>query len=75
MVVAFSLSKDGVPSGDSIRLVSSEGGGEAAVRNAFETASRAIRRCGARGFPLPPEKYDHWRDIVITFNPENMRIK
>jgi hypothetical protein len=24
---------------------------------------------------LPVEKYDHWRDIEMTFNPERMRIK
>ena len=40
-----------------------------------EAARRAIIRCGARGFELPPEKYEQWRDIEMTFDPERMRIK
>jgi len=38
----------------------------------FETARRAIIRCGADGFPLPVEKYGQWREIEMTFNPEGM---
>ena len=45
------------------------------ARQAFEAARRAIIRCGAQGFDLPREKYDHWRDIEMVFNPEKMRIK
>ena len=41
----------------------------------IEAARRAIIRCGADGYKLPPEKYDQWRDIEMTFNPEKMRIK
>jgi hypothetical protein len=52
-----------------------EGGSEAGARQAFEAARRAIIRCGATGFPLPPEKYDQWRSIEMVFNPERMRIK
>ena len=40
-----------------------------------EAARRAIIRCGASGYNLPVEKYDQWRDIEMTFNPERMRIK
>ena len=40
---------------------------------AFEAARRAVLRCQRGGFDLPIEKYDHWRDIEMTFNPEKMR--
>ncbi|MCB1312982.1 MAG: energy transducer TonB [Sedimentitalea sp.] len=75
VVVAVSLTPDGKPVGNSIRLLSSSGGGEQAARQAFEAGRRAILRCGATGFKLPAEKYEQWRDIEITFNPERMRIK
>ena len=44
-------------------------------RQAFEAARRAIIRCGSRGFPLPAEKYDQWREVEMVFNPEGMRMK
>ncbi|GAA6199996.1 energy transducer TonB [Aquicoccus sp. SU-CL01552] len=75
VVVAVSLSPDGKPQTETIRLMSSSGGGDGAAKQAFEAARRAIIRCGAKGFDLPVEKYDHWRDIEMTFNPERMRIK
>ena len=70
-----SLTQDGKPVVSSIRQVGSEGGTNASVKQAFETARRAIIRCGARGFQLPSDKYDQWKDIEMTFNPERMRIK
>ncbi|MEM6478789.1 MAG: energy transducer TonB, partial [Pseudomonadota bacterium] len=42
---------------------------------AFEAARRAIIRCGAKGFDLPSEKYDQWKEIEMTFNPEQMRTR
>jgi len=75
VVVAVSLSQDGKPQIDTIRLVSSSGGDGGAAKQAFEAARRAIIRCGANGYDLPVEKYDRWRDIEMTFNPERMRIK
>lgn len=73
--VAVSLEPDGRPNLGSIRMVSSTGGSADAAKQAYEAARRAIIRCGAKGFQLPSDKYDHWRDIVMTFNPEKMRIK
>jgi hypothetical protein len=75
VVVAVSLTQDGKPVVPSIRQVGSEGGTSASVNQAFETARRAIIRCGARGFQLPSDKYNQWKDIEMTFNPERMRIK
>jgi len=75
VVVGLEMSRDGTPVRSSIRMVGATGGSGEASRQAFEAARRAIIRCGARGFDLPPEKYDRWRDIEMTFNPENMRTK
>lgn len=75
VVVTVSLAQDGTPDIGSIRMLSSSGGSAAAAKQAYEAARRAIIRCGAQGFSLPPEKYAQWRDIEMTFNPERMRIK
>jgi len=75
VVVAVSVAESGIPDAGSIRMISSTGGTEAGARGAFEAARRAIIRCGARGFPLPPEKYDQWREMELVFNPEGMRMR
>lgn len=75
VVVAVSLSRDGKPEVNSIRMLSSSGGSAAAAEKAFGAARRAIIRCSKSGYDLPPDKYGQWRDIEMTFNPERMRIK
>ncbi|WP_375175241.1 energy transducer TonB [Pseudooceanicola sp.] len=75
VVVAVEMNDNGTPRGETIRMLTSSGGSGTAARQAFEAARRAIIRCGASGFGLPVDKYDHWREIEMTFNPEKMRIK
>lgn len=75
VVVAVALEPNGKPKGGSIRMISSSDGSNVAAKQAYEAARRAIIRCGAKGFDLPKQKYDHWRDVEMTFNPEKMRIK
>lgn len=75
VIVGVEMTRDGRPVQGSIRLVSASGGGSGAAGQAFEAARRAILRCGARGFDLPSEKYDQWREIEMTFNPERMRTR
>jgi hypothetical protein len=75
VVVAVSMQEDGKPRMETIRMISYSGGPETAASQTFESARRAIIRCGAQGYDLPVEKYDYWRDIEMTFNPEKMRIK
>ncbi|MEP4198754.1 MAG: energy transducer TonB [Aliishimia sp.] len=72
VVVAVSMNENGKPKNETIRLVSSSGGGEAAAKRVFDTARRAIIRCGSAGFPLPVEKFGQWQEIEMTFNPEGM---
>jgi hypothetical protein len=75
VTVAVTVAQDGIPEVASIRMIAFEGGTEASARQAYEAARRAIIRCGSRGFQLPPDKYEQWRNIEMEFNPERMRIK
>lgn len=75
VVVGLQLDQTGKVQGNKIELLSSEGGDAAAVNAAFQAARRAVLRCQKTGYDLPAEKYDHWREIEITFNPESMRHK
>ncbi len=75
VVVFVSVAQTGVPDAGSIRMVDYSGGSDAGARGAFEAARRAIIRCGARGFPLPADKYDQWREMELVFNPEGMRMR
>ncbi|GHG84209.1 hypothetical protein [Pseudodonghicola xiamenensis] len=75
VTVAVSLTPDGKPEIGTIRMVDSSGGDERSAKQAFDAARRAIIRCGSKGYTLPADKYDQWRDIEMTFNPERMRIK
>jgi len=73
VIVNVSMSREGKP--DDISLLSSNGSSNAATQTAFDAARRAIIRCAKGGYKLPTEKYSHWREIEMTFNPEKMRIK
>ncbi len=75
VVVSVTMGEDSRPVTSSIEMLSASGGSGSAAKQAYEAARRAIIRCGAGGFDLPKDKYDHWRDIEMTFNPERMRIK
>jgi len=75
VIVALAMNRDGTPDVGTIRMLSSSGGSDTAVRQAFEAARRAIIRCGASGFPLPTEKYGQWQNIEMTFDPSGMRLR
>jgi hypothetical protein len=75
VTVAVSVGQDGVPDAGSIAMIASNGESDTATQQAFEAARRAIIRCGARGFPLPPEKYDQWRNMELVFDPNGMRMR
>ena len=74
VVVGLSLDQNGKVQGE-IRMLSYEGGDESAATTAFAAARRAVLRCQKGGFDLPADKYDHWREVEITFNPEKMRSR
>lgn len=75
ITVGVTMNEDGTPQNGSIELLGFEGGSQTAADQAFAVARRAIIRCGSRGFPLPVEKFAHWRNIEMTFDPEQMRFK
>ena len=74
VIVGFSLGQDGRVQGD-VRQISASGGDANTQRAAFDAARRAVLRCQRDGFPLPVEKYEQWRDIEMTFNPEGMQFR
>ncbi len=71
VTVSFELGRDGRVVGEPVLVESQGASSEEAARSAFEAARRAIVRCQGAGFPLPPEKYEQWRDVLMTFNPTN----
>ena len=74
VTVGFSLGQDGRVVGD-VRMISASGGNDAQTSTAFQAARRAILRCGSSGYKLPPEKYDQWQNVEITFDPSGMRLR
>lgn len=64
--VRFKLDKSGMVDG-SPSVMKSSGN-----RAADESARRAILICGQRGYNLPADKYDAWRDVVVNFDPSEM---
>lgn len=75
VVVGFDMSPDARPVDGTLRLISYDGGSQAAAQQAYEAARRAILRCGASGYNLPAESYDDWRQVELVFNPEGMRLR
>lgn len=71
--ITVTLSADMQPNGtvvvSSIRLLSFNGGSGRDVTKAFEAAKRALIRCQRSGYALPTEKYQKWRKIELTFDP------
>ncbi len=47
------------------------GSGDTFFRAAADSAMRAVRQCSPLK-NLPPEKYQTWRDIIMTFDPREM---
>ena len=75
VTVGFDMDRSGRVVGSSLRMLSAEGGTGPAVDTAFQAARRAILRCQGDGYNLPPEKFDQWKSVEMTFNPESMRIR
>ncbi|KNG94786.1 hypothetical protein [Pseudaestuariivita atlantica] len=74
VTVGFELAENGTVSSD-VRLIAAEGGSDGAVQTAFQSARRAVLRCQRGGYDLPADKYETWREVEMTFNPESMRVR
>ena len=75
VTLGFSLDRMGRPSASSVREVSHAAAPKDKVAESFAAAKRAVLRCGRDGFSLPVEKYEQWRDIELTFDPERTILK
>ncbi len=75
VTIAMSLDRDGRVDANTIALIDATDGSQTAIDIAFQSARRAILRCQKDGYELPVDKYDQWRDIEMTFNPESMRTR
>lgn len=69
VTLGLELNRDGTVDANSIVLISHSGGTSSDVRLAFAAARRAVLRCQKGGYNLPPEKYELWRKVEITFDP------
>jgi hypothetical protein len=75
VVVGMDMEPDGRVVTSSLRLIESSGGSGSAVEAAYSAARRAVLICGSNGYDLPADKYDHWREIEMVFNPAEMRTR
>lgn len=77
VTLSMQMDRNGHVVASSLRLLSFSGGSGAAVETAFQAARRAVLRCDQMkgGYDLPIEKYDRWKEIEMTFNPEMMRLR
>ena len=66
--VRFSMARNGTVEKSSLRMIGHDGGSDAAAKQAYEAARRAILMCEKGGYKLPPEKYNRWSDVIIDFN-------
>jgi hypothetical protein len=73
--VRVDVAQDRKPNTTSIRMTGFDGGAEAAAKQVFEAARRAIIRCSKDGLPLPSDKYDTWKDLELVFDPTGMRLR
>ena len=72
--IQVTFGPDGKPL--NFELLSSSGPTQVAIDNLFSIAKRAVNRTSSEGgIPLPPEKYDTWRTLNLTFDANGMRLR
>lgn len=72
--IRFSMGPDGMPDPATMRLMGHSGGSPAGAQQAFEVGRRAIIGCAKGGYPLPPEKYARWKDVIVDFRPDGPAV-
>lgn len=73
VTIAMELQPDGKVIASSLELIGFSGGNQSDANVAFQAGRRAILRCQKDGYNLPRAKYEHWRNVEITFHPSAMR--
>ena len=66
--VRFEMDQRGFVVGNRVELLEVRGGDEVAQARAYEAVRTAIIRCDDRGYDLPIEKYEIWREVEMTFD-------
>ncbi|MEO0945565.1 MAG: energy transducer TonB [Pseudomonadota bacterium] len=74
IVVNLEVDPSGKPIMETMEMTSFDGNRRAADQ-VFRAARSAMFRCGQRGLPLPPEKYEEWRFMEILFDPKGMQFR
>ena len=69
--IRFVLNRDGSLRGDPEIVDRQRASSDPFYRTAAESARRAVLQCSPLK-NLPPDKYDRWRDIELTFDPKEM---
>ena len=72
VVIAVEMNKDGSLA-SAPKLIDPTGAPTGAIKQAYEAGRRALIRCAP--YALPKDKYEHWRQLEVVFNPENMVVK
>lgn len=75
VIVGFQMDQNAKPIVGSINMISSKGGSGDAVKRAYDAARRAIIICGNKGYNLPLDKYDQWREVEVSFNATSKEIR
>ncbi len=75
VTIGIRFDKDGRPIKNGISRLEASSGSETARSQAYDVAIRAVTNCLRNGYEFPPEKYEQWKQIELTFNPEKMRLK
>ena len=73
VILSMDMQPDGKVVASSMEMIGYKDGNQSDANVAFQAARRAVLRCQKAGYDLPKEKYEHWRNIELTFDPNEMR--
>jgi len=66
VTLRFEMSRGGTVIEESIRAIPRDMNGT----ESFMAAKRAVLKCSQNGFNLPPDQFDVWSHIQMTFKPD-----
>jgi hypothetical protein len=75
LTLGFAMTAEGRPVADSFSRIGTATGPDAGIEAAWQSARRAVLRCGVLGFDLPPDRRDDRKQVEITFDPTMMVLK
>ena len=73
VIVSMDMQPDGKVVASSMEMIGFKDGNQSDANVAFQAARRAVLRCQKDGYDLPKDKYEQWRNIELTFDPNEMR--